>query len=262
MQRFCAIDLRRDSKKTEIMQEIGLKKGISRSELGAKVNLSKGSITKNINQMMRQGLVIECDYSSANNLLGRTPIGLMLKPDLFYAVGVYCRHGFVLLDASSECIRTETWDLALGAKTEQVIDYIREKIAVLLEGVDRSKIAVIGLTLPGILDPDRGVVWSSTIFPGSRNIELKQILEAEFQTHCFVINISHLRAVAEQHSGVAADLQNFIRIDSEGGAGIFINGQLYRGHSKQNGEFGWMQIQADGGFRVIDGRRGTIVGLL
>ncbi|MBI4180407.1 MAG: ROK family protein, partial [Chloroflexi bacterium] len=115
-------------------------------------------------------------------------------------------------------------------------------------GATIAEIKVIGISIAGISDPKKGVVFSSPHLPGWHNVLLKRIMEKELGKKTFLLNDANAAALGELYFGAGRGTRNFIYITiSTGiGGGIVINGELYSGAFGMAGEVGHMTIDDAG----------------
>ena len=79
---------------------------------------------------------------------------------------------------------------------------------------------------------------------GWKNVPLKDIFAEKFKTNAVIENDANLAAVGEKKWGAGKDLTDFILITlgTGVGAGLILNGKLYRGHQGLGGEGGHIII--------------------
>jgi predicted NBD/HSP70 family sugar kinase len=119
-----------------------------------------------------------------------------------------------------------------------VIDMIDE----LLEHVQNGQpIRGIAVGAPGITSNQDGIVeWAPSL--DWRDFPLRQCLEEHFHLPIFVDNDVNLAVLGEHWFGSGKNAQNMmlISIGTGVGAGLIIDGALYRGHSQASGEVGYI----------------------
>ena len=99
----------------------------------------------------------------------------------------------------------------------------------------------VGIGAPSIVTFEAGtVVWAPSL--GWRNLPLKTRLEDTLHLPVFVENEVNLIALGESWQGAGQGLRNLICISLGAGigAGIILNGQLYRGSHDAAGEVGYI----------------------
>jgi glucokinase len=101
-------------------------------------------------------------------------------------------------------------------------------------------VAVVGV--PGVVNPDSGVVYSAANLADWRNVPLRRMLEERMALPCMVEHDAALAALAEYRRGAGRGCVNFayVTVSTGIGAGLILNNQLYRGQQGTAGEFGHM----------------------
>jgi len=238
--------------------------GICRNELAKAFNLNKAAISRSVNQLIEWGLVTE-KRSSASNALGRRPVPLQLKKNLFYSVGINLQHQcseIALLNARGEVAGKLSIKNMSGnwmEKCEMIIQQVKNLIND--NGIPIEKLVGVGIGLPGIVDPEIGAVFSSSQFKNEPEFNLLKYFTEKLGKESFLINTSHLSAYSEHYWGGAQNMDSFLTLLPGMGLGMFLNGRLYRGHQFHSGEAGSMQLQPDGEIG-LDGRKGTLGSLV
>jgi glucokinase len=104
-----------------------------------------------------------------------------------------------------------------------------------------QRVLGIGVGAPSITRPTDGiVVWAPSL--GWREFPLKNELQAIYDIPVFVENDVNLAALSERSYGAGLGVKNFvcIAIGTGIGAGIVLNGTLYRGSEYAAGEIGYL----------------------
>jgi N-acetylglucosamine repressor len=255
---------RSDNKLLRILNCIWESHGANRRDLCSILRLSKGAMTKNINQLLEWEFIHENDFSNAvrNKGAGRNPVELKLNDDLFYSVGIYLyskNSKLLVMDANSNICKEVKLD-------DKFQEYPQERCNILLDlteqalndaGITREKFVGVGIALPGIVDWETGLIHSSTVFPEKQDIPLKDMFEKRFNKGCSLINVSQLLAINEHRWGKSSKIKSFLCLTPGLGMGMFFNGQFYSGWQGHAGEFGFMQVNSNSTLSV-DGRVGTL----
>ena len=130
------------------------------------------------------------------------------------------------------------------------------------EGMHHASATVeaISVSIGGPLDPLEGVVKSPPNLPGWDNIPLKQLLKEKFSLPVFVEHDGNAGALAEFYFGAGRGFRNiiFLTMGSGFGAGLILDGRLYRGTSQTAGEIGHIRVAEDGPFAF--GKKGSLEG--
>jgi len=108
--------------------------------------------------------------------------------------------------------------------------------------------AAISVAIGGPLDVLRGVVHSPPNLPGWDAIPLKKLLADRFALPVYVEHDGNAGALAEWYFGAGKGALSlvFLTMGTGFGAGLILDGRLYRGSSDVAGEVGHVRIAEDG----------------
>ncbi|MGH7594938.1 MAG: ROK family protein [bacterium] len=140
-----------------------------------------------------------------------------------------------------------------------VFDEIDRTIEMALNSAGGSVVA-ISVSIGGPLDVLKGVIKSPPNLPGWTNVPLKKMLAERFMLPVYVEHDGNAGALAEFYFGAGKGFRNiiFITMGTGFGAGLILNGQLYRGTSDTAGEIGHIRIAEDG--PLCYGKAGSLEG--
>ncbi|MED3052045.1 sugar kinase [Bacillus thuringiensis] len=137
--------------------------------------------------------------------------------------------------------KTVAIEIHLGG--EQIIQkliYVSKKI------MNEHTIAGIGISTTGIVDINKGIVTGGADhIPGYSTIPIIDRLQEILKVPVSIDNDVNCAAFGEKWNGSGREKENFIMLTLGTGIGgaIFIDGELYRGHSFSAGEWGNMLIE-------------------
>lgn len=125
-----------------------------------------------------------------------------------------------------------------------------------------NEILGIGVSVPGAVSPDKGIIPDSPNLPGWKGIKIEQILKKKFRRPIYLSNDAKASAWAERLFGLGKDVNNFVYVTvSTGiGSGIVVDGELVTGASFSAGEIGHTTIMP-GGPLCNCGKRGCLEAL-
>jgi glucokinase-like ROK family protein len=226
----------------------------SRLDLARQAGLSPASITATVQRLMMKGLVVESEPIRSH--LGRRPVPLEIRKDAAYLVGVdlgsfYLR--IVITDINGKILEKFQTQTEMGQGRKRVLEKTFQAIRQVIEDSTVSATAIkgIGIAHSGVIDSDAGLVLSYPR-PGQmaewKNVPLREIFHNEFQIPCLLEDSVRTTTTAEKCFGLGRDLNDFLYIDVGMGigAGIFLDGKLYRGAGGRAGEFGHITVDENG----------------
>ncbi len=168
----------------------------------------------------------------------------------------------VLSSRPPEILRRFVFDTNPADGPEPILARIRESV---YEGLSSQRLKVtdlmgIGVSCGSPLDPTNGIIQEPPNLPSWKDVPIKSILENEFGIECFLDNDANAGALAEHAFGAAQGTQNmiFLTMGTGIGAGLILNGKLYRGSSNLAGEIGHVRLTSSG--PIGHNKSGTVEG--
>lgn len=232
----------------KVLKQFYFNTELSCADISDSLKRSIPLITRLINELVADGLVIEQGYARSSG--GRRPLMYSINPEAMYTLAVAMdrlslRIGlFNLLNRPVKAI--QTFELALlnnADSLKQLIYHINGYIA--STGISKESIAGIGIGMPGFINIKEGINYTY-LNAGGKN--LRTVIGEETGLPVFIDNDSSLIALAEQRFG-AAKAQKEVMVINLGwgiGLGMIINGKLFRGHDGFAGELSHIPLSEDG----------------
>lgn len=133
---------------------------------------------------------------------------------------------------------------------EAVIDAIYLGIEEIRQqaGASWDQIDEIGLSCPGPVDTEKGILYSPPNLPGWKEVPLKKKFQEKYQKRVWVENDANAAALAEMYFGAGqgyAD-QVYLTMSTGIGGGVIVNGKLVKGAHFSAGEVGHNVLVPDG----------------
>jgi glucokinase len=129
---------------------------------------------------------------------------------------------------------------------ESVVELIVDGVQATLNQVSApaGSLKAIAAGAPGATNVDDGIVVATSYLMGWRNVPFRSLLESALHVPAAVDNDVNLAALGEGWLGVAKGVSDFVfvGIGTGVGAGIVLNGQLFRGANWNAGEIGYMLV--------------------
>ncbi|NJP38621.1 ROK family transcriptional regulator [Alkalicoccus luteus] len=223
---------------------------ISRTDISKKASLTHPTVSNIVAELTEEGIVREGQVGESRG--GRKPMLLSIYDDHSYVIGVdvgtgQLRVGLTNLRADVKEIRTQKFPE--GMQESEFLEMLVRTIRELLEssGIERSKVLGIGVGMHGIVDVEQGVSIYAPHF-GYRDIPLVEMLGREFKLPVKMENDARCSAIAERWFGSAQHYDNIVCINvGEGiGAGVIVDGKIFRGRHHIAGELGHMIVDLNG----------------
>jgi predicted NBD/HSP70 family sugar kinase len=155
-----------------------------------------------------------------------------------------------LADSTAELLADQTLPLPPDHQGDDGLDRAATLVHELLDRseVPRSELVAIGVGLPAPIDTVSGQVGSTTLLPGWRGIPIGESLSARIGVPVLVDNTANLGALAEVRHGAAQGSLTaaYVHADHGIGAGLVIDGQVFRGSAGTAGEIGHLTLDENG----------------
>jgi predicted NBD/HSP70 family sugar kinase len=228
---------------------------ISRAEIARRTGLSRSTVSSLVTDLQADGLVVERSEAATahGDQGGRPPILLSLDSSAGTAVGIDFGHRHLRVavsDLASNVLAERELELDTDHSAAEGLDAAAELVAQALgdAGVDRTRVVGAGVGLPGPIEQSSGVVGSAAILPGWVGVAAAKEMKRRLDVPIVVDNDANLGALAEAAFGAARDASDlvYIKVSSGIGAGLILNGRLYRGAAGLAGELGHVLVDPDG----------------
>lgn len=245
---------------TSMLKEINRKKVIGcirdkgplpRVEICEQTGISKPTVTRIIEQMINEGLLVET--GSIESERGRHPINVDLVADAKFFVGLNLSKntlGAAIVDLKMNIVEKELHNIKDVKTSSELISFINNTINSLLKssGLNTDRILGIGVGVPGLVDRELGIVRNYALANKLRDIPLVDILEKEFSLHTVIDNNCNTRMLGEYYYGFAKGYNDsMFVINSEGvGCSIIQDGNLFKKLNSVSSGFGHMVIDPNG----------------
>lgn len=149
--------------------------------------------------------------------------------------------GTILAETSRQLSPSHAYDEGL-----ELAVALRDELLEALS-VTPASILAIGMGLPAPIDPD-GIVVSSSILPGWVGVKAGVVAAERLGGAVIIDNDANLGALAEHRRGAGQGhpCMVYLKVSSGVGAGIIIDGRLFRGGAGTAGEIGHLTIDDSG----------------
>jgi predicted NBD/HSP70 family sugar kinase len=226
----------------------------SRSELSRRTGMSRTTVAGLVGELVDAGVLVEHqDGAGASPRGGRPARLLSFSRSAGVAIGI---------DFGKRHLRVAAADLSHAILAEEVRPANAEDpaaagleaaVAVVEEvmrkaGVTPSDLVGVGMGLPGPIDTRSGRVGSSSILPGWVGVRAAEELGERLGVPASVDNDANLGALAELHWGAASERRNvvYLKVSTGIGAGLVLDGRLFRGAGGMAGEIGHTIVDEQG----------------
>ena len=230
--------------KGKIIKQLYFASSLSCSDLSTLIDTSLPVTTRMVNELVKENDVLETGLAPSRG--GRRPQLYALRPDRLYTVAVAMDQHFtriVIMDMLRQPVsQLEKVELHL-AKNDDALEMLAGKLDEHIgrSGIDKERIAGIGIGMPGFVDSGEGLNYS---FLSSGETSITSYISDRTGVPVFIENDSSLIALAELSFGAARNKKNTMVVNLGWGIGLglILNGELFRGYNGFAGEFSHLPL--------------------
>lgn len=221
---------------------------VSRAQIARDSDLSKPTVSAALAALLGSNLVREAGRASGKR--GPAAILYELNPRAGWVVGIDVGRRWVraaLANLSGDIVARR--DERTRVKSQRMLI---EQIGEIAHGLAAeaslrwSQVTFATVGSPGVFHPATGRVELAYALPGWGRTGLVESVQEELGTKIAFENDVNLAALGEQWRGLGKNVPNFVylHVGTGVGAGIVLNGELYRGFSGAAGEVGYLPLAA------------------
>ncbi|MFD7095748.1 ROK family transcriptional regulator [Streptomyces xanthophaeus] len=248
--------------------------GLGRAELAVRTGLTPQAVSKIVVRLAAEGLVAEAGRAASTG--GKPRTLLRLVPQARHAVGVHLDRDelrAVRVDLAGGVVAESRGPLDFGAGQDAVVEAVVRRVARVTDP-DGPPLLGAGVAAPGPLDHRTGVMGRVTGFPEWEGFPLRAVLEGRLGLPVLLdkdtnagaagtVTAANVPAVSAAGANVVgADVPAvsvtapaaaarpgasvYLHVGTGLGAGLCLDGEVYRGARSAAGEFGHQVLHLDG----------------
>lgn len=224
---------------------------VSRVELTQSTGLTGATISTVVRRLINDGLVVESGRGESTG--GKPRVLLQLEPSSRYAIGINLDHAgihFAISDLGGSIVDSGTLPGAGSDNPRAVlVRTLRDVDAALeAEGIDRDKVLGIGFVSPGPIHLPVGMTFVPPVMQPWAGFPLRETVAELSGLPVLLENDATASAIGEYWVGGVEHTTAFgtLFLGTGIGAGVLVNGAVYRGASSNAGEIGHVCVDVSG----------------
>jgi len=232
-----------------VVRAVRLAGSLTQAEIARSTGLSAATVSNIVRELRDNGTVQVTPTSSG----GRRARSVALSGDAGIVVGVDFGHSHLRVavgNLAHQVLAEQSEPIDVDASASQGFDRAEQLVARLVEstGIVPEKVLGVGLGVPGPIDVESGTLGSTAILPGWGGINPRQELSDRLGVPVQVDNDANLGALGELVWGGGRGVKDlaYIKVASGVGAGLVIDGRIYRGPGGTAGEIGHITLDESG----------------
>lgn len=239
--------------RTLVLQAVRVMQPTFRAEVSRWTNLNPATVTAITAELLKSRLLKEIPGTtkSASPAGGRPPMMLELNNDARRILAIDLEPDVLrvaLVGLNINPIDYQEQMLDRRGRPEDVIEHIVELVERILGKSRRKRVDGIGLSLPGLIDREQGILISSTNMPKWQNVPIRDLLAKRLGLEPKIERACHLAAMHEDWIDRSGQNNTKLVITLRTGIGMSLvrRGEFYLGAGGFDGEVGHTVIDLNG----------------
>jgi glucokinase-like ROK family protein len=225
---------------------------LPRNDIADQLAFSRSKATVIVNALLQLGIVQEIGEGDSSG--GRRPRVLDFNPHFGYVIGVdmgATSLEMALGDFRGQVLERHYEPISIRQGPEEIMPLLVERALAMLaaHAIPTKQVLALGVGVPAPIEFSSGlVVHPSNIRPWE-NYSIPSFLRQTFPDAAILVdNDANVMALGELRYGMGQQHQQFIfvKVGTGIGAGIILNGQIYRGSNGAAGDIGHISIDREG----------------
>lgn len=234
----------------KILRVIYDNNSITKPDIAEKCNLTSVTAHNYIETLVKKDIVMEDGNAKSNG--GRKAILYRINSDYGYIIGQNIGTNYIctnIFDVNCKLLYTNKLVCSL-TYSEKVVNLLLQEIEIAIENMKckREDFIGIGISVPGQVDHQNGVIKNLTNVSGWKRIPIKNIVEKSIGIKTFVDNDNNAFALAAKWLNIVSNNTYAVTLSISSGVGVGIlnKGKLLYGSNSNAGELGHTTIKYDG----------------
>ncbi|MGN9839331.1 ROK family protein [Nonomuraea sp. H19] len=236
-----------------ILRRLRAETSMSVSALAKAVGLSRQAVTRSLNALAEEGLVEFGSLDRDSNRAGRPAQLVRFRAEAGHVLGLSISPQDVrvaVADLAGAVTAADAVQLGAGPSGEQVVETLLATVDRTLRatGITTGDLWFASVGTPGIVDPAAGVIKLIPSMPGLAGDVLLRRLKETLGCPIYLDNDVKLATQGERWRDAERREDSLVMVHwgERVGAGIVLNGELYRGASNDAGDVGFLDLFTGG----------------
>ncbi|MEV4173056.1 ROK family transcriptional regulator [Nonomuraea sp. NPDC049709] len=236
-----------------VLRKLRAEASMSVSALAKAVGLSRQAVSRSLNALVTEGLVEFGPLDRDSTRAGRPAQLVRFKAEAGHVLGLSISPQDVrvaVADLAGTVTAAEAVQLGSGPGGDQVVETLLSTVdrALRAAGITTGDLWFASVGTPGIVDPAAGIIKLIPSMPGLAGDLLVRRLTETLGCPVYLDNDVKLATHGERRRDAEQREDSLVMIHwgERVGAGIVLNGELYRGASNDSGDVGFLDLFTDG----------------
>jgi predicted NBD/HSP70 family sugar kinase len=237
-----------------VLSRLRAEPSMSVSALAKAIGLSRQAVTRSLNALTEEGLVEFGSLDRDSSRAGRPAQLVRFRAEAGHVLGVSISPQDLRVAVADLCGTVVAADaVSFGARpsADEVVRTLLSAVERTLEAAGRTALWFASVGTPGIVDPAAGVIKLIPSMPGLTGDVLLSRLREPLGCPIYLDNDVKLATQGERRRNAEQREDSLVMLHwgERVGAGIVLNGELYRGASNDAGDIGFLDLFESGAGR-------------
>lgn len=220
---------------------------ISRAALSQRCGLTRPAVSAIVEELVREGLILEAGRGDSTG--GKPPILLRITPGGRCAIGIDLGDDYLIRGVLCDCACNvlSSAQLEYSNDFETILDVTSRLVTVLAAEAPPKSLVGVGAAVSGVVDSVNNEVTGATTLDIA-GAGLAFALEKRCSLPVTLERRPNAAALAEALFGAGKNYESIVYLTSGRGvgAGIFLDGEIFRGRYGTAGEIGLLRLPGGG----------------
>lgn len=237
----------RSANEARVLETLRSRGALTQAELARRTSLAPSTVSKIVHTLLEAGVVdMEADKQGRRGQL----VTLSSSAGLVVGIDMGRDHVHVALaNLAHEVVAEQHRTLPQGHSMTKGLGSADDTITELLAdlGIARDRVVGACLSIPAPVDAE-GMISATALMPGWTGVNLATAAEQVLGLPVLVENDANLGALGEATWGAGRDIRNvvYLKLAAGIGAGLILNGEIFRGATGTAGEIGHTTVVENG----------------
>jgi N-acetylglucosamine repressor len=217
-----------------------------RARISRDLKISAPAVSRVIDRLLQEGYILETEKIKTGG--GKRPTELRINANKGYVIGFDMEKlKIAVTDFCGEILEKYSVTPFLDKKNvgerlkEELLNAKKKHRMHLSASSATTTLNAICLGVPAPYDTKEEKLVNAPLYESMRGLDIKNIIQEEFDVPVYIENIVKLSALGEKFYGVGKDFQDivFVEISNGVGAGIIVDNHLLKGAVGCSGEIGF-----------------------
>lgn len=222
---------------------------LTQAEIARRTGLAPATVSNLVRELTAAGMLEVADVENP----GQRGRAVKLTRSAGLAVGIDFGHRHLTVavaDMAHEVLAEQRVELGTGHRAEDGVTRAGELLDAALAELqcDRGDVRAVGMGLPAPVETATHQVGGPSILPGWVGVDAAALASEQLAMPVYVDNDANLGVLAEHMWGAGRGTSElaYIKLSDGVGAGLVLDGRLYRGRAGTAGEIGHMTLDEFG----------------